>query len=383
MVNDTEKIVDVINSSPYMGVIAITGGGTGAIGKLLRKGGGSATLLEAVVPYSMEAWNAFIGKRPERAVPEVAARQLAMTAYLKARSLRPGPNLFGLGATSALVKNDEREGRKHHSYIAVQTDTLCRYFVFELYPKDREIEESLIDDAIIAALAFSLDLPVYEAVHELEKYGYISTKRRHGNDQMLKLVTSDKSIYWRPFFGDTTPDVADKMPNTAIYSISANPLHSGHMGVLDAAEKILGIKPLYEISVTNVDKPPLDFYEIRNRMEQFNGANNLLLSNAPLFHEKSELFPDSWFIVGVDTWRRINDPQYYGGLHGLDYALSCLFRNNAKFLVFGREVDGKFVGATDVDIALPLHSFFMTDSVRAVPENVFRMDISSSELRCR
>jgi hypothetical protein len=45
------ELVKLIHETPHKAVMAITGGGSEAIGELLRHGNGSKTLLEAVVPY--------------------------------------------------------------------------------------------------------------------------------------------------------------------------------------------------------------------------------------------------------------------------------------------------------------------------------------------
>ena len=129
MYNETNfaQAVTRIHESKHKGVLAITGGGTGAIDELLKRGGGSATLLKAVVPYSFESWQEFLGKVPEKTVTVDAARQLAVTAFHNARKLDTKSEMhFGIGSTGALAKaSNEREGRKHHLHIAFQSETYC------------------------------------------------------------------------------------------------------------------------------------------------------------------------------------------------------------------------------------------------------------------
>ncbi len=97
---ETEAIIKEalarVHKSGYQGVVAITGGGTGVIDELLKRGGGSATLLEAIVPYSMNAWKEFIGVVPEKAVSREAARTLAMVSFERAQKLSNSKKLFGL-----------------------------------------------------------------------------------------------------------------------------------------------------------------------------------------------------------------------------------------------------------------------------------------------
>ena len=108
-----ERLVQQIHEKPHRGVIAITGGGTEALGELLRRGNGSKTLLEAVVPYDTAAFDRFLGGAPDKYCTQTAACQLAMAAYLRAKSFPGDYPRFGVGATCSLAKEKERQGRVH------------------------------------------------------------------------------------------------------------------------------------------------------------------------------------------------------------------------------------------------------------------------------
>jgi hypothetical protein len=69
----------------------------------------------------------------------------------------------------------------------------------------------------------------------------------------------------------------------------------------------------FEISVTNVDKPPLAGETVRHRLAQFAWKSPVELTRAPTFVEKSRLFPGTTFVVGADTAERLFGAQYYGG----------------------------------------------------------------------
>lgn len=66
IMEDREKLIQNIHKSPYKAVIAITGGGAEAIGELLRHGNGSATLLEATVPYNQNSFADYIHGVPDK-----------------------------------------------------------------------------------------------------------------------------------------------------------------------------------------------------------------------------------------------------------------------------------------------------------------------------
>ena len=54
-----------------------------------------------------------------------------------------------------------------------------------------------------------------------------------------------------------------------IFTGAFDPLHEGHLLMARIAEEIAERPVAYEISVTNVDKPQLDYLEMRNRAGQF------------------------------------------------------------------------------------------------------------------
>jgi hypothetical protein len=132
----------------------------------------------------------------------------------------------------------------------------------------------------------------------------------------------------------------------------------------------------YELSITNVDKPPLDFIEISDRLKQLAGRR-VLLSRAPTFAEKARLAPGCVFIVGADTLKRIADPKYYGDDRSKrNAAVQSIAEHGCRFLVFGRTVDDRFAALSNLDLPAPLRAL-----CDAVPQSEFREDLSSTELR--
>jgi hypothetical protein len=125
-----------------------------------------------------------------------------------------------------------------------------------------------------------------------------------------------------------------------------------------------------------VDKPPLDFIEIADRLGQFSNEH-VLLTRAPTFVEKAEIAPGCVFVVGIDTLVRIGEAAYYHNDPAKrDVAIAAIRDRGCRFLVFGRTVNGAFGRLSDFDIRPALRE--LCDEVR---EAEFRDDVSSTQLR--
>ena len=141
---------------------------------------------------------------------------------------------------------------------------------------------------------------------------------------------------------------------------------------------MLGKPVAFELSVANVDKPPLSDAEIERRLAQFAGLAEVWLTRAPRFIEKAACFPGSTFVVGADTAARVVLARYYDGDMGRrEAALDCLRQAGCRFLVAARaDAAGRCWRLEDLDIPAPWHDLFL-----GIPETRFRLDLSSTELR--
>ncbi|MEE8421523.1 MAG: hypothetical protein V3S31_01965 [Dehalococcoidia bacterium] len=166
-----------------------------------------------------------------------------------------------------------------------------------------------------------------------------------------------------------------------VLSGSFDPLHDGHVQLAAVVASLVGADASYELSVTNVDKPPLEEPEVRRRLAQFEGlpaaTGRLLLTRAPTFVEKARLLPGRAFAIGWDTAVRLVHARYYDGSERamLD-ALAEMLDLGCRVYVAGRDHDGAFRTLADVDVPPAVAKLFV-----AVPEDRFRLDISSTALR--
>ena len=175
---------------------------------------------------------------------------------------------------------------------------------------------------------------------------------------------------------------------------------------------------VYEISIDNADKGTLHGDDVEKRVrgvmaggglaveqetmddEGERGADSgsgkssgrcgtvppeLVLTRAPLFAEKAELFPRCTFLIGTDTAIRLLNPKYYGGSR-LQMALSFekMRLQGCSFLVAGRmdKSTGLFVTLEDVRRTVPEEEWSLYARLfEGIPEEAFRVDLSSTELR--
>jgi hypothetical protein len=171
---------------------------------------------------------------------------------------------------------------------------------------------------------------------------------------------------------------ADHPAPLALIPGAFNPLHEAHRGLAETGRRLVGGPSVFELSVVNVDKPSLGEPEVRRRLAQFRGQAPVWLTRAPTFADKAALFPGVVFVVGADTAARIVALRYYGGREAaLADALENIRRRGCRFLVAGRVDEGGGFQRLE-DLAVPAG---YRDLFAAIPEDVFRLDISSTQLR--
>ena len=173
------------------------------------------------------------------------------------------------------------------------------------------------------------------------------------------------------------PALDGRIQEVALFPGSFNPLHHGHEALAAVAAELLGREVVFELSVVNVDKPPLTHTEVEQRAQQFSGRWRVLLTRAPRFVEKARLFPGCVFVIGWDTAVRLVHPRYYGDSdRAMHDALDEMRDLGARFLVAGRATDGAFLTLEDADLPEAFADLF-----EGIPESLFRADVSSTDLR--
>jgi nicotinamide mononucleotide (NMN) deamidase PncC len=374
-----QELIAASHASGRKAALAITGGGSGAVGALLRIPGGSRLLVEAQVPYDTLALAAFLGFAPAQACSADTAIAMARTARARAARLMPaGTDLIGLGATAALVSDRPRKGEHRFHIACADSDGIAHCTcVTAKGRRDRAAEEDLVARAIVLWLARACGITAPSPQSLLDADEHYAETIVAGVDMIDRLAAGELDrVTVQP---DGQMMLSAPQP-LVLFPGSFNPMHEGHALLARVAAELRQQPLAFEISVTNVDKPPLAGATVRRRLAQFAWQSPVELTRAPTFAEKSRLFPGTTFVVGADTAERLVSPKYYRDdelrMHD---ALDDIANSGARFLVAVRiDAAGRLRGLNDIPVPRRYADLFTE-----IPERRFRFDTSSSEIRAR
>jgi len=376
--NDKEvhELVRRIHNKPGRMILVSAGAGTRALAWLLGVSGATRTLLEALIPYDESSFNDFLGRKPKKYVAARTAGLLSGRAVVRARHLYRGDEpVIGLACSATIITDRPKRGL-HRAHITAWTgEEVDRYALYlDKGKRDRKGEEEMVSLVIMSALAraYKIDADLPLPLLEGDRFSR-DCSDINGETRKVLDGTSD-------FFGirDDGRLFGERNKPKAILSGSFNPLHEGHLGLANAAAKILDCQVVFELAALNAGKPLLTIDQCKERLLQFAGLNSVLVSNAALFVAKAMLYPKATFVVGVDTAHRILQSHYYdGSLEKMHDALETIRENGCSFLVAGRvDESGEYFRAADLVIPERFSDLFS-----AIPGDQFRIDISSTSLR--
>ena len=347
------KSIQAIHTGPFKLVYVSSGGGSTAISDFLKVPGASNTILESYIPYSRESMDEYLGIRPSHYCGLQTTINMAMIAFQRAQKLAPDTkreHLLGAAVTATLSTTYEKLG-SHRFFVCIHGSEATHVISCYLTKgkRTRDLEEKLVSECLEAligiACGVSKEIPElsqnieYEVIRAQEDW-------KHLIDSEIQFIKSN----------DEAPQL--------IFPGTFNPIHCGHISI---SNQIL--------SNTNVEKIWM-IISPHKTIQQFSEDFQWVLTNAPTFEEKIKLFPKSTFVVGTDTLMRIFDEKYYKDSLSMNKAMECFNENDAKFIVFGREIDKTFRSLEDLVIPKSmLHRF------KGVSETDFRMDIRSRDIK--
>ena len=369
-----------IHSAPQQAVLELAGG-TQALAWLHAVGGSSRTVVEATDRYSAASLAALLGHPPAKAVSADVAVAMAAAARRRARELAAaGTPVVGAACTAALASDRPRRGA-HHAAVAVADALGTAVCELELAKgtRTRRQEEAAASLLLLAELAAACGVTVPEPA-PAPAPGDVLQREFRPAQRFAALGTGAADWLLVDATGCVVEQAGD-WDRVALLSGSYHPLHAGHLALAEAAAGLLRRRVVFELTLVNADKAAIGLPEAQRRAAQFAGRGPLLLSREPLFAAKAALFPGAVFVVGVDTAARLVDPRFYrDSAATMRRALEEVARHGCSFLVAGRLVEGRYRTLADVALPLPpaLRALF-----RELPEESFRCDISSSEIRAQ
>jgi nicotinamide mononucleotide (NMN) deamidase PncC len=377
-----------IHASGRRLLLAVTGGGSGAISRLLETPGASRSIIGAVIPYAQSALADILGAPPEQSCSPATARAMAMAAFRLARRCECDADphtLIGVGCTASLASDRPKRGaRRIHAAVQRADLTEVQSFALTEPDGDRARDETVATAFLLSVIANACGVDARDLRDWLpagRDDGAITVDTETASPPRTELFLGRQSCaIVKPHSAVEHLAPGEQQALPIVFPGAFNPPHTGHLRMATLAERRLGQPLAWELSIANVDKPLLDFIALRTRVEAIrteDPARPIALTRAPTFCEKAVLFPGATFVVGADTIVRIADPQYYGGDAGRrDEAIAAIAAQGCRFLVFGRQSAAGF--QTLSGLGLPPSLVALCEEV---PAEDFREDISSREIR--
>jgi hypothetical protein len=387
----------------------ITGGGISSFSLLFSQPGASSSILECVVPYACEATLEYTNSSEIKSWASFdTANRIAYSAFLQCNKLISASSdlsnkAVGIGATGNLVSNGNWKRGEQGIYISCKSDINMVNFHLNLYKginpnpfRTRQEEDDLCGKLIVCVCAYECNILDKNSLLDFMTHNGLTAQDflEISNDPIHELLNGKfNHLVCKPLHNGTFEFTQDfGVGKLVMLPGSFNPLHTGHTNALVQSTNIVeGSTGMYELSITNATKPKLSYGEIISRLNNFrNQVFPILLTiDAPLFIKKAEKFPNTTFIIGIDTLLRLFDPQF-GEPEKTLSDFKRITTNGTRFIVFPRIISCANISTDTLCISsddpltlnmvkdkIPseLYEFFME-----ITYNEF-MDISSSQLR--
>lgn len=340
--------------------IAATGAGAGAQNEIWKTPGCSSYFAGATFPYGEDQLEEFIGYRPDKFVHPDVAIEMAMRAYQCAWN--GTGSAIGIGCTAAVATNRLRKG-DYVAYIARCDDNGVRLYKHELSANEgavaRHNHGKIIDWYISDVINNDCQMidVTPSAIHLLMARPYW----QHDGKRLPESALTSQVICH-------ATDSSERI-NRAIFPGAFNPPHEAHFSIARKTNAV------FNLELSPPHKGLLNVTTVLQRLKMLRHSDVILTNGCPLYIDKSTRFNDHPIVMGADAFIRMLDPKW-----GPEPAkmLEQFSQNGTKLMVFGREVDGKYVSADEAISRVPESA----SCYDLVPVDG-RWDISSSQIRAK
>ena len=384
---DIDTLVSAIHASTAsMGKrfsFGVTGGGSTALGHLMAQPGASSTVLEFTCTYACESTQEYVNHDSTKPLLITSFAALETAKELANASLRRSKKIMttqspdlahltslvgavGIGATASLASKNWKRG-DHRIFASLVTNDKEITFSLNLFKgvetapfRTRKQEDDLSGKLIVCITAFecglldSTSLVEFLLANGLDEKDTLLISEVHIKNSLEYLLDSDvNNVLLIPQHDGTSLKIADVpihllgqyapvKPKVVMLPGSFNPLHAGHTTALTSSLELCdpatNPQGLFELSVFNVDKPPLKMLDLITRLEHFTGQPfPVFLTNTPRFVDKSRVYPGISYVVGVDTVIRLVSPYYTdGSIDKMTLLLKDIIDKGTEFFVLPR-----------------------------------------------
>jgi len=372
--------------------IACSGGGSGLQNLFGMTPGISKRFVGSIFPYDMYEFDEFIGSPlADSYASKLGAIALANAAYIQAQKNCFKKNnlsgkIIGLGISAALATDRRRKGKDRiHIAIKSKNGLASASIFFSGYEGDRESQSQLADLFGLNTLLWGLgksqiliEGSIFENIDANSSNVDVQNSCTIWPVNQRRSFIFDGPMYIHKDHDDcSSAHIMNFKSDTVIIPASLNPFHFGHHNIAKELVK-RGLKPIFEITTRNADKPEINPRELEHRVHQLMGLWPVILRhNCGLFSEKIEEYKTS-FAVGFDTAKRLLDPKYQPELQNahkiIEHSLVKMREREQKFYVASRVIDGVLRTTRDLDILPDFKDLF---------EDIFvgMDDISSTKIR--
>ncbi|GER29908.1 nucleotidylyl transferase superfamily protein [Striga asiatica] len=228
-------MVEAIHASPTQAVLHLSGGASQALGWLMSVPGASNTVLEAVVPYSRMSMIQLLGKVPSQFACRQTAEDMALMAYNRALRLStPGFPALGVGFSGSLASTRPKLG-DHRFHVSTRTSDKLWASTVTLSKglRTREEEDTVSSQFLLKAIAYASKVPTTFISGLADSEIPNEFEVQFDEDQELEQLISGQicfKVY--PF-----SSAMSKAERKIILSGSFNPLHDGHLKLLEVASR--------------------------------------------------------------------------------------------------------------------------------------------------